>query len=84
VSFRSKTCNWTQKRRFSSWALGGIPYVPRYFYNLTKTVVPALKTIHLELFRNLSGYFKPILHPGGGGFASETAVGGFGIETAVT
>ena len=43
-----------------------------YFYNRAHR--PRLeKILYIELFRSSSGYFKPLLDPGGG-FASETAV----------
>jgi hypothetical protein len=47
---------------------------PGYFthISITTPIASALKNYYIELSRNSSGYFKPLLDPGGG-FTSETA-----------
>ena len=57
---------------FSGFHSGRTPGVfYKYFYNHAHR--PRLeKLLQIELSRSSNGYFKPLLHPGGG-FTSETA-----------
>ena len=56
--------------RHSRWSLG-VFYT--YFYNHARRLRIEKLLYYLELSRSSSGYFKPLLDPGGS-FASKTAV----------